>query len=104
MSDDKLRLIIAVVERGQADNAVKAALAAGADGATIFFGRGTGVRQRLGVIGLMITPEKEIIHFVTTQESLDPVLDALTKEAKLDEPGRGIAYVLEVARTIGFMK
>ena len=51
----------------------------------------------------MIQPEKEIIHFVTTQESLDPVLDALTKEAKLDEPGRGIVYVLEVARAIGFM-
>ena len=104
MSDDNLRLITAIVERGHGDSAVKAAMAAGADGATILIGRGTGVRQRLGVIGLMIQPEKEVILIVATIESVDVVFDALSKDAHLEQPGRGIAYVQEITQAIGFMR
>ena len=101
--DNKLDLITAVVERGEADKAVKAALEAGAHGATILIGRGTGVRQRLGVLGLMIQPEKEIILIVAHREVTNVVFDALIEAAKLEEPARGFAYVQEVARATGFV-
>ena len=102
-NDKNLDLITVVVERGEADKAVKAALEAGAHGATILTGRGTGVRQRLGVLGLMIHPEKEIILIVTHREATDVVFDVLTKAAKLEEPSRGFAYVQEVTRAEGFV-
>ena len=45
-------LITCIVQRGAAEAAVQAARRAGAQGATIFYARGTGVRQKhLGVLG-----------------------------------------------------
>lgn len=44
---EALKLITCIVQRGKADKAVDAALKAGAEGATTFYARGTGVRQRL---------------------------------------------------------
>ncbi len=41
-------LITCVVQRGMADELVKAAQEEGAQGATIYFGRGSGVRGRDG--------------------------------------------------------
>ena len=56
-----LNLITCIVQRGRAEKVVDAALKAGAPGATHFYGRGTGVRQKLGVLSKLIVPEKEII-------------------------------------------
>ena len=54
-------LITCIVERGQADAVVTAALTAGAQAATFFYGRGRGLKEKLGVWGAFIIPEKEII-------------------------------------------
>ena len=102
-AESGLDLITVIVERGEADNAVKNALDAGAQGATISLGRGTGVRQRLGVLGLMIQPEKELVLIVTHRDITDTVFDAVVKAARLDEPARGFAYVQEVSRATGFV-
>ena len=45
------KLITAIVQRGKADAPVQAALKAGAQGATVVFGRGQGIRERLGLLG-----------------------------------------------------
>ena len=52
------KMIMAILQRGRADRAVKAAIRAGAQAATVFFGRGLGIRERLGLLGLAIQPEK----------------------------------------------
>ncbi len=44
-----LDLITAIVERGIANDSVEAAFQADAHSATLLLGRGTGVRQRLGI-------------------------------------------------------
>src|SRR3972149_2065031 len=95
-------LITTVVEQGEADRVVRAALEAGAPGATILDGRGTGVRQRLGALGWTIKPEKEIILIVTPREITDAVFQTLVKAARLEESGRGFAYVHEVSKAAGF--
>lgn len=51
-------LITGIVQRGKAEKVVKAAMEAGAQGATVFYARGTGVRQKLGFVGKLIQPEK----------------------------------------------
>ena len=81
------KLITCIVQRGRADKVVDAAMAAGAQGATISFGRGTGVRERLGLMGLLIRPEKEIIYIVTQQEESEEVMAAVVKAARLKEIG-----------------
>ena len=97
-------LITCVVVRGAADGVVKAAMEAGAQGATTFFARGTGVRQRLGLLGNLISPEKEVVLIVTQPSLTDPVFDAVILAAKLEEPGKGFAWVQKLERAVGFVE
>ena len=58
-------LITCIVQRGTAEAAVQAARKAGAQGATLFYARGTGVRQsHLGILGVTVSSEKEVIYIV----------------------------------------
>jgi len=94
-------LITCIVQRGAADALVRAASEAGSEGATIYFGRGSGVRERLGVLGLAVEAEKEIINILVANDQVDRVFEKIFVAAKLDTPGMGIAFVtpLEKAAT-----
>ena len=98
-----LDVITVIVQRGKTDPIVKAMMKAGAGGATIYFGRGTGVRERLGLLGIAIQPEKEIIVTVTPKAITDAVFDAMVKAGKLDHPGMGFAYTQDVGRVVGLI-
>ncbi len=86
-------LITCVVQRGAADEIVKAAQDGGAQDATIYYGRGSGVRERMGLLGLTIEAEKEIITILVANDQLDRIFEKMTLAGKLDTPGMGIIYV-----------
>ena len=86
-------LITCIVQRGNADAIVAAAQTAGAQGATVHFGRGSGVRERLGVLGVAVEVEKEIVNIVVSSEQADRVFDAMYLAGNLDTPGMGYLYV-----------
>lgn len=94
-------LITCIVQRGAADAIVRAAQEAGAQGATIHFGRGLGVRERLGLLGVAVNVEKEIISIVVSSEQADRVFKHMYLAGNLDTPGMGIMYMnrLEKAAT-----
>jgi nitrogen regulatory protein P-II 1 len=92
-------LITCIVQRGAADEVVDAAMRAGAHGATIYYARGAGVRQRhLGVLGIAISAEKEIVHIVVPSEQADSVFESMYAAAKIDTPGMGILYMTPVEK------
>jgi nitrogen regulatory protein PII len=107
MSDDNqtaptpTHLITCVVQRGKGDVISKAAIKAGAGGATVFFARGTGTRERLGLLGLAIVPEKEVILVLCDKEESPRIFEAISKAGKLDVPGMGIAYVTPILQVVG---
>lgn len=86
-------LITCIVQRGVADEIVSAAIAAGAQGATINYARGSGVRERLGLLGLAVEVEKEIISIVVANDQRDRVMERMYFAGKLDTPGMGLIYV-----------
>lgn len=94
-------LITCVIQRGKADDIVKAAQEVGAQGATIYFARGGGVRERLGVLGLAIEVEKEVINILVANDQIDRVFEKIYIAGNLDTPGMGIMFVtpLEKAAT-----
>lgn len=94
-------LITCIVQKGEADAVVRAARTAGAQGATIHYAKGTGVRERLGLLGVAVEVEKEVINVVVASDRVDAVTDAMIEVGKLDTPGMGILYVnaLEMAAT-----
>ncbi|MEW6595110.1 MAG: P-II family nitrogen regulator [Thermodesulfobacteriota bacterium] len=96
-------LITCIVQRGEANRVVDAAIAAGAEGATIYYGRGTGVRQKLGFAGHFIRPEKEIVLIVTKVEQTDAVFNAVVEAANLGKRGQGFAFLHKLDRAVGFL-
>jgi len=94
-------LITCIVQRGMADKIVRAAQEAGAQGATVFFARGEGVRERLGIFGLAVEVEKEVINSIVATDQVDRVFERMFLAGQLDTPGMGFIYVtpLEKAAT-----
>lgn len=87
-------LITCIVQRGAADAVVDSALKVGAQGATIFYARGTGVRQRhLGVLGVTVNAEKEVIYIVSPSEQADLIFERAYVAGKFDTPGMGMIYM-----------
>lgn len=100
---EKPNLITCVVQRGHADDVVDAAIAAGAEGATIYYGRGRGVREKIGILGRFIKPEKEVLLIIVRQDQTDNVFDAVVAAADLNQPGKGFAFLHSLDRAIGFV-
>lgn len=96
-------LITCIVQRGYADDVVTAARGAGAQGATIYYGRGTGVRERLGILGLVVEAEKEIINIVVADDQLDYVFEKMYLAGKLDTPGMGVMYVTRLDKVATYV-
>ncbi len=94
-------LITCVVQRGAADDIIRAAQEVGAQGATVYFAKGGGVRERLGMLGIAIEVEKEVINIIVATNQIDRIFEKMHIAGKLDTPGMGIMYVthLEKAAT-----
>jgi len=87
-------LITCVVQRGAGQTVVDAAMEAGAQGATVFYAQGTGVRdKRLGVLGVTITAEKEVVLIAVPSDQADHIFERMYLAAKLDTPGMGMMYM-----------
>lgn len=86
--------IMAVVNRGLADIVVDTARQAGAQGATIMRGRGSGDHQKLlHLINIELQPEKEIIWFITGTHVSTPIAESLLNDSLLNEDGEIAVYI-----------
>ena len=94
-------LITCIVQKGAADAIVRASRAAGAQGATVYYAKGSGVRERLGVLGVAVEVEKEVISIVVAADQVDAITEVMYDAGRLDTPGMGFLYVtpLEMAAT-----
>ncbi|MGR8920801.1 MAG: P-II family nitrogen regulator [Gammaproteobacteria bacterium] len=98
-----VKLITCIVQRGAADAIISAARAAGAQGATVHYGRGLGVRERLGILGFAVNVEKEVINVVVSGEQVERVFEAMYLAGNLDTPGAGIMYVTPLEKAATFV-
>tara|TARA_B100000586_G_scaffold227127_1_gene175057 strand:- start:469 stop:828 length:360 start_codon:yes stop_codon:yes gene_type:complete len=96
-------LITCVVQRGVAEPIIEAAREAGAQGATVNFGKGMGVRERLGILGVAVEVEKEVIQIVVSTEQVDRVFERMYLAGKLDTPGMGIAYITQLDKAATYI-
>ena len=97
-----ISLITCVVQSGFSEVIFKAALSVGATvGATSFHARGIGIRERLGLLGIAVEADKEVVTIMASSEQRDLVFDTIYHAAGLDVPGRGFIYItpLEKAST-----
>jgi len=99
----ELSLITCIVQRGKANDIVKAAVLAGAQGATVYFASGSGMREKLGILGLAVEVEKEVINIVVPNEQADHIFEVMYKAGKLDIPGMGFIYITPLEKATTFI-
>ena len=96
-------LITCVLQSGLAENVLDAAKNCGAQGATISYARGTGIRERMGLMGVAIDEQKEVIRIIVSDEQADRVFDAMYLAGKLDTPGKGIMFMTKLDRVATYI-
>ena len=101
MSDRARILIITVVKKGLGDIVIESSIKAGAEGATLVYGRGTGIHERKKIMGVSLEPEKEIVLSVVYRDQVDEIIKEITDSIDLEKPGAGIAFTLPLERVFG---
>ena len=91
-------IITCIVQASHADTIVKAAQNVGAQGATVTYARGTGVRERMGLMGVTIDEQKEMVRIIVSEEQADRVFEAMYLAGDLDKPGMGIMFMNKLDR------
>lgn len=91
-----VKLITCILQSGLADEVLDAAKNCGAQGATISYARGTGVRDRMGLMGVTINEQKEVIRIIVSSEQAGRVFEAMYLAGDLDTPGKGIMYLSDL--------
>lgn len=94
-------LIVTIVNKGFADVIVDAGKEAGAEGGTILYGLGIGIHEKATIFGIPIEPEKEIVLTLIPRDRTEAVLQSINQKGELYKPGKGIAFVLDVEKTVG---
>lgn len=97
----KYDLIVTIINKGFAEEVVEASKKAGAQGGTIMRGRGTGIHETAKIFGIPIEPEKEIVLTLIDRTKTEQVMASITEALELEKPGKGIAFILDVGKTVG---
>jgi len=98
---DTYDLIVTIVNDGFSGDVIDASRQAGAEGGTIMHGRGSGIHETGKLFSLNIEPEKEIVFTLVPRTISERVLQTIIEKTQLNEPGKGIAFMIEVEDVAG---
>jgi len=97
-------LITCVVQEGLGDKILEAARKLGVSvGAHVFHARGTGVRERLGMWGIAVETEKDVVSVLVSSEQRDVVFDTLFRAGELNTPGVGFMYITPLEKMATYL-
>jgi nitrogen regulatory protein PII len=91
-------LITCIVSAGRGDAVIQAAQQMGAAGALVYHARGVGPRERLGLLGIAIEAEKDVVSVLVATDYQDVVFEAVYRAAELGAPGAGMAYITPIEK------
>ncbi len=102
--DKKYELVVCIVNKGFNEQVMIVAKNCGAKGGTVINARGTSKEDISKRFDYVVTPEKEIVLLVVSEEIKDDLLHALYKEVGFQTPGQGIVFTMPVDDTVGIGK
>jgi hypothetical protein len=91
-------LITCIVARGRGDEAIQVARETGVGGAILYHAKGSGLRERLGLLGIAVEADKDVVTVIAGSEQRDLVMRSLYTRLGLDRPGAGVIYSLPLDR------
>ncbi|MDR3334481.1 MAG: hypothetical protein LBT13_06300 [Treponema sp.] len=92
VSMDNYAVLCCIVQRGMASSLAATVLEMGLCVPLISFGRGLGLRNRLGLLRVTIPVEKEVLYFVVPRFDAELIEGVIVHKARLDLPGQGFLY------------
>ena len=104
MLTSKYDLIVAIVNKDSGSTVVEAAKSAGAPGATLITGRGSGTQDVLMLFEIPLQPEKDIVLSVVPDDVSQDIMAAMVKSANIEKPGAGIAFIVPIKSIAGIPK
>jgi hypothetical protein len=99
----ELDFLTIICQKKDEKKIVEAAVAAGAPGVTCLDGRGTGVRQKLGLMGSIVEAEKAILLLALPVAITPAVVKAVNEAASLNKPGNGFMCVQKAQQILGYL-
>ncbi len=96
-------LITCVVDKGRSEAAMIAARDLGAPMSIVHTGHGWGTRERLGVWGVAVETDRDVIVFLVPSDQQDLVFEAVYKAADMDAVGRGFMFVSPVDKAATYV-
>lgn len=96
--------ITTIVDRGKAEEVIRAATRAGSKGGTIVNARGSGIHETSKIFAMEIEPEKEIVIILSEAEHTEAIVNSIREQLRIEEPGNGIVYVQDIRRAYGICK
>ena len=99
----RFNLIVGFVDPIKTEKVVKTAKKSGATGDVIIRGKGTGIEPN-NFLGLSIQDKTDIVLFVVEEHQTKKIIDSVSKELNIEEPGNGILIVLKIDRVTGLSK
>lgn len=96
-------IITCVVDKERSEAVLHAARDVGARGAVIHTVNGWGIRERLGVWGVAVETDRDVIEFLVSSDQQDLVFEAIYQVAELDAPGRGFMFISPVEKAATYV-
>lgn len=88
--------ICCIVQRGEANRLARAILEVGFSVPVVTYGKGMGIRDKLGLLRIAIPVDKEVVTFVVDRQDSRQAMNLVIDTARLDHPGRGFIYLYDV--------
>ncbi len=98
--ENKIVLIMSIVDKGFTDVLMDSARNAGATGGTVVKAKGTGA-EIAKFFGVSISEEKEIVYIVADKQKRDDIMRAIMQSAGTATDGHGIVFSLPVDSVMG---
>ncbi|MGI9233996.1 MAG: P-II family nitrogen regulator [Woeseiaceae bacterium] len=96
-------IINCIVDKERTEAVLLAARDVGARGAVVHSAQGWGTRERLGIWGVAVETEKDVIAFLVSSDQQDLVFEAIYQVAELNAPGRGFMFISPVERAATYV-
>ena len=96
-------IITCIIDKGRSEAALLAARDLGAPMSIVHTGHGWGTRERLGIWGVAVETDRDVIDFLVASDQQDLVFEAVYKAADMGAAGRGFMFVTPVEKAATYV-
>ena len=99
----KFDLIVGFINPEITGDVIKTAKKSGATGDVVIPGKGSGIEQAK-FLGLPIQDKTDVLLFVVEEHCTQKIIDTISEECRIEDPGNGILLVMSIDKVVGLSK